>query len=259
MRNPLLAALVVQAQLFPGPVHAQDTLPPPARDSLPLQATAQPRPQTGFAFRWWHAGIASGLIALTSLVDRPLRDEVQEDRSSGSDDAARLFRHMGQVEVFGTVGVGTILAGVVAGDAPLRRAGERISASLLVAGGTTTIVKLLVGRYRPNSGRGAYRFSPFSNSDASFPSGHATAAFALAASVSDEVRWAPATVGLYGLAALTAWSRLNDDKHWLSDVLAGAAVGVTSAKFINGRWRVFGLRAPRFLLEPDRIGVSLTW
>ena len=54
-------------------------------------------------------------------------------------------------------------------------------------------------------------------------------AFALAASVSNEVHFWPAQVGLYGAATLTGWSRINDNKHWLSDVLGGAAVGITSA------------------------------
>jgi membrane-associated phospholipid phosphatase len=82
-------------------------------------------------------------------------------------------------------------------------------------------------------------------------------AFALAAGVADEVHSTPVAIGLYTGAALTGWSRLNDNKHWLSDVAMGALVGVTSAKLMGGRWRVLGVHAPMFLLEPGAVGVSL--
>ena len=57
-------------------------------------------------------------------------------------------------------------------------------------------------------------------------------------------RWA--TVGLYGMATAVGWSRINDNRHWLSDVAAGALVGITSAKLVSGRWRIFGLKPPLF-------------
>jgi membrane-associated phospholipid phosphatase len=75
--------------------------------------------------------------------------------------------------------------------------------------------------------------------------------------MSDEIHRLPVSVLLYGAATLTAWSRLNDDRHWLSDVITGAAIGVTSTKLMNGHWRVLGIRGPRFLLEPNAVGVTL--
>src|SRR5262249_41424758 len=87
--------------------------------------------------------------------------------------------------------------------------------------------------------------------DASWPSGHTTLAFALATSVGDEIGSTPVSIGLYTLASLTGWSRMNDNKHWFTDVLAGAASGVLTAKLMNGRWRVLGMRQPGFLEEPQ--------
>jgi len=77
-------------------------------------------------------------------------------------------------------------------------------------------------------------------------------AFALAAGLSESVhsRWARA--GCYGFAAGTALSRINDNRHWLSDVGMGALIGITSAKLVSGRWRVFGLRPPGVAVGPRR-------
>ena len=76
------------------------------------------------------------------------------------------------------------------------------------------------------------------------PSGHAAMSFALATSLADEIHRPWATVGLYGMATAVGWSRINDNRHWLSDVAAGALIGITSSKLVTGRWRIFGLHPP---------------
>ena len=86
------------------------------------------------------------------------------------------------------------------------------------------------------------------------PSGHTTAAFALATSLSDDIHRPWASVGLYTLAVGTGAARVIRNAHWISDVAAGAVLGITSARLVNGRWRLFGLRPPAILLGPDRAG-----
>ncbi|MGH7658488.1 MAG: phosphatase PAP2 family protein, partial [Gemmatimonadales bacterium] len=61
----------------------------------------------------------------------------------------------------------------------------------------------------------------------------------------------------YTAAAGTGWSRMNDHKHWFSDVVAGALLGYASAKFASGRMEIFGLRAPAIMPRED--GVVLQW
>jgi membrane-associated phospholipid phosphatase len=239
-------------------VQAQGTDTLPRRDSVPVFTPRHlpgPQQRPPSEIRWYHVGAGLGLIALSSLIDESLRDQLQDNRSAGKDDVARAFRRMGQPEVYGVIGLGTLAVGVISGNDRVKRAGERISAGLLTAAAVTSTLKLAIGRRRPEATSDAFQFRPFSSNDA-WPSGHTTMAFALAASVADEVHSIPVTLGLYGAATLTGWSRLNDNKHWLSDVLAGAAIGVTSAKLMNGRWRVLGLHAPNFLLEPERVGLA---
>ena len=111
------------------------------------------------------------------------------------------------------------------------------SEAIAVAGVTTTLLKGLAGRARPfvsidtnprdfGFGRG---FSK--GSFQSFPSGHTTAAFALASTVTSESqRWWPHQtwiVGptMYGAATLVGVSRMYNNAHWASDVALGAAIG----------------------------------
>ena len=113
----------------------------------------------------------------------------------------------------------------------------------------------MLGSSRPIYARhDAFSFQPCSG-DAAFPSGHTTVAFALAASVADEIHQPVVTVLLYSAAAGTGWSRINDNKHWLSDVVTGAGIGIVSAKLVNGHWRLFHLRPPAILLGPGSAGL----
>jgi membrane-associated phospholipid phosphatase len=72
----------------------------------------------------------------------------------------------------------------------------------------------------------------------SFPSWHATAAFAvgtvLAESGNDDYRWLRRLLG-YGLGAGTDYLRLKHNAHWFSDVVAGSALGAASARFAMRR------------------------
>jgi membrane-associated phospholipid phosphatase len=207
------------------------------------------------ALHWWEGAAALGGIAAVGLLDQPLQRYIQTHRSASADALAADVRHMGQVEVFGSIPAGMAIVGLAAHRPGLVRGSLRVAASLVLAGATTTAGKLTVGRLRPSSERDADDFKPFSGHD-SFPSGHTTMAFALAASLANEIRRPWATVGLFTVAAGTGWSRLNDNQHWLSDVVAGAVVGVTSAELVDGRWRIFHLSPPTLLAEPSGVGIG---
>ena len=48
--------------------------------------------------------------------------------------------------------------------------------------------------------------------------------------------WIVPTIA-YTLATLVAFDRVNDQKHFIGDVFAGAAIGVATGRFIVGRHR----------------------
>lgn len=132
---------------------------------------------------------------------------------------------------------GTYLIGRLSGEDKVRRVGLRALEAFLVAEVTTGALKIAVGRSRPFSSSDPDHLEPLSfDSDRySFPSGHTSHAFAIATAVSDELKdtapWVPFVA--YPLAAWTATTRVREGKHWATDVVAGAAVGILSARWVG--------------------------
>jgi membrane-associated phospholipid phosphatase len=95
----------------------------------------------------------------------------------------------------------------------------------------------------------------------SFPSAHVTGAFAVgtvfAESGSDDFRLLRRFLG-YGLGVGTAYARLHHNQHWLSDVVAGAALGTSTGFFVMARHEQRQLRAD-WQLVPVPGGAMLTY
>ena len=70
----------------------------------------------------------------------------------------------------------------------------------------------------------------------SFPSGHTATAFMAAAMLSKEYGYLSpwVSIGAYSVATTTGLMRVANNKHWLSDVMVGAGIGILSTEF--GYW-----------------------
>ena len=122
----------------------------------------------------------------------------------------------------------------------LADAGLHSTEAVLASGALTVVLKGIVGRARPyavgDSNARAFRVGHGVGAYASLPSGHTTVAFAAAAALSEELTerrpGAARFVApmLYSGAALVGLSRMYNDKHWASDVVAAAAIGTLTGR-----------------------------
>ena len=158
--------------------------------------------------------------------------EAQEHRGTTSNAMASLGNSFGEWSYVVPGLAAGYLAGEIAGSSGLKRIVVRAGASAALAGGLSTALKYTVGRSRPSVAGDPDQFRPFTRWS-SFPSGHTAVAFAIATAVADETRDPWTDAALYGAATLTALSRVNDDRHWTSDVLIGGLLGHLSAKWVS--------------------------
>jgi hypothetical protein len=119
------------------------------------------------------------------------------------------------------------------------RDGYRETWSLIEAGAfsgaTAEVLGYAGGRARPDASTSP---NDWRSGGDSFPSLHTTVAFAVgtvfAESGNDEYRWIRRIIG-YGAAGATGYVRVNENVHWLSDSVAGAALGIATARFVLNR------------------------
>ncbi len=187
--------------------------------------------------QWTQAALVAGAMGGAMLLDEEIRDLLQDNRGRTSDGIADW------VEPFGSeVSVGIVLAsyagGWLFGSARLEKFGRLSLESTIISAGMTAGLKSLFGRARPPEEDGAYSFigPTLDGSHMSLPSGHATQAFAVASVAGEVYRDIPyVRVGAYALAGAVAWSRLNDDRHWTSDVILGGTIGTAIGRAIVSR------------------------
>ncbi len=121
--------------------------------------------------------------------------------------------------------------------------GAELFRAQLVAQTTTQALKLGTRRTRPDGTR------------LSLPSGHSAAAFATATVLHSRYGW-KAGIPAYAVASWVAASRMQSQRHYLSDVIAGATVGI-----LAGRSVTIGYRSTKFSVAPmvvsGGLGVSL--
>jgi membrane-associated phospholipid phosphatase len=254
-----LAALI----LVPGRLASQQ--PDSVPKSLPaeslvadtgIKAARQQVLAEAHVVRWYEVAIGVGGVGALMALDEPLQRHAQSHRTDTKDDIASIFTQEGEAPYYAGISLGVLGVGLLSGNAEIRRAGMRMVASLAVSFTAAEGLKFVIGRARPDSGLGAFHFDPFSGS-ASFPSGHVTAAFAIATSLSDDIKKPLVSVLLYTAATGTAFARINDNRHWLSDTAMGMELGIFSAKLVNGHWRIFGIRPPGLLVTPT--GAKIEW
>ena len=81
-----------------------------------------------------------------------------------------------------------------------------------------------------------HRQRPDASNHQSFPSGHSAVTFAAATVIERHLGWKRSVLG-YMIASYVAASRLHDNRHYLSDVVFGAAVGTIAGRTVTEHGR----------------------
>jgi membrane-associated phospholipid phosphatase len=180
---------------------------------------------------WERFGLVAAGVGAVALADRSIRDRELKDHSRTADDVARVAEPLGAGGAFVVLG-GFYVGGLLSGDERAKDvAFDGAVSSLLAAGIISPVLKTVVGRSRPNQAASTFEFRPF-RGGASFPSGHATEAFAVASVIatSYDSRWV--AVGSYGVATLVGFARVHHQAHFASDVAAAAAIGTAVGRTV---------------------------
>ncbi len=153
--------------------------------------------------------VGSYATGFAALYDQPIARALDDPDSTLGTGLATG----GRPRWTGAVVAALFIGGRFANETRFRAASYDWLEAYFVNLGYTELVKELVGRTRPNG-----------QDDKSFPSGHASNAFALAAVADRHYGW---KIGIpaYGVAAAVGLSRLQQNAHYLSDVLGGATLG----------------------------------
>lgn len=216
----------------------------------------------------WMIPAGVGWMALVT-TDRITGDEIGE--SEGQVAWSRHISNAGSVYALaGAVGTFYFLGRAKHNDRA-RETGllsaEAMINSIIVEG----VLKGITQRGRPLDGADR---SEFFHGGSSFPSGHATQTWAVATVIANEYKDRPAVqIAAYGVATAVSVARFTGHKHYLSDVVAGSALGWGIGRYVyhahhresptaddqtvtKSRWPSI---APEFSRAARQYGVALTW
>ena len=148
------------------------------------------------------------------------------DNLFNADNNSNLFIAAGVIGIYGY--------GLAYKNNKIRSIGLQLAEATIYAGGVSFIFKSLFGRSRPLVNNGHKDFDPlkFTFNRTSLPSGHTTIAFAFSTVMAhqiDNIFW---KVGWYGAASMVSVGRVYRDKHWVSDIVLGSAIGYFVGRFV---------------------------
>ena len=184
---------------------------------------------------WMKTGAVIFTTAAFMNYDKDIRREFSKNHNDTRDKIADAGNVYGNLITPVVLGTGIYSYGLFFKDDYVRETGRMIFESVLFSGIITDVTKIIAGRSRPYTERGPYFYNMFTFNEGSlsFPSGHATVAFAVSSVLSNRIHNLYASIGLYTLSTVTALSRIYSDKHWASDVVLGSAIGYFVGEYVS--------------------------
>jgi hypothetical protein len=206
---------------------------------------------------WLAFGGSLAAIAAAHSLDERVRGDFAKGPGAlnGGEDKNSLRDALPTVAIIG----GTFAAAGFMGD----HEGYRETWALVEAGALSTVTGEVLsygfGRERPDETASPNEWGKGRDS---FPSVHVSAAFAVGAvfaeSGGDEYCWLRRILG-YGIAAGTGYLRMHENVHWLSDTVAGSAIGIATARFVLHRENGDTSHASSVSFQPTKDGWMIAY
>jgi undecaprenyl-diphosphatase len=174
-----------------------------------------------------------GFLAVAAVFDEQVSSYFLRHQSRDADRVANVVEPLGRARILLPAMAVTYGVTLLTESKNDERWALRTIVGYVATDAAGSILKLVVGRHRPDSTNDAWRFRPFGfhNEWRSFPSGHVYHAFAVASSIADESDRGVIDVLSYGLATLVAAQRVYSRAHWPSDVIGGAVLGIGLSRY----------------------------
>jgi membrane-associated phospholipid phosphatase len=188
--------------------------------------------------QWGTFAAISGVTVIAYTQDDVIRDYFQRNQTEWKDQADKyFFDPLGKGVYTIPLSLGFWAVGALTDNQRATRVGLTSLKAIAITAVFTYAFKYATQRHRPGANDPPdprIWEGPFGSWEhTSFPSGHSSHIFAVAAVFASEYRetiWVP--VLSYSIAGLTAIARVYNDKHWASDVIFGSALGFFIGKFV---------------------------
>jgi len=193
------------------------------------------QPTTWKGSDWLKFGIVTAATLSVMPLDQPIMNSTQGKQRYYYSVPIVGGRVYGEWYSIGGITALFGLYGIMAHDNRAKKIAIELMQAGLYAELVTEALKVTIGRARPYNNYGAFRYHPFnlSNDFNSMPSGHTTSAMALSTVMSRHANTTLMKILAYVPAGFTMFSRIYQDKHWLSDEIPAAALG-----YFVGNWVV---------------------
>ena len=172
-----------------------------------------------------------GFIALSAgsfLLDDEINNLLSEKSSNAMDKLEPVGYYYGSPLTTVPATLAIYLSGVTFNNKWLRDTGLMLAETITIIAIIQVPSSYIIGRVRPHSTSNNLEFNlfkGFKQENASFISGHTAIAVGISNILAHQINNPIATIGLYGLAAVTPLARLYENQHWFSDIIMGAAIG----------------------------------
>lgn len=184
------------------------------------------------------------MVTATSIIfDEPIHQHLHDfHQHHNLGQASQVITHFGDPYILGSATLLAYGSGWIFQDKKLRKTALMAAEAYIHNGIITYLGKLAFARQRPFVSQvDQWHFFPYSLNNPnpssaayqSFPSGHTSGIFTIAtvfAQQYQDTKWVPLLA--YTTASITGLSRITESKHWLSDVIIGAALGYGIGRFV---------------------------